>query len=134
MSHHMRVLGILIPLGLCASTLGDIINVPGDQPTIQDAIAFYGDNFIQLKGLGFTCTLEKLVKLKLLGASFAEVPFVLRYDKKQSASKMITSITTLGYLIMAIAYHWPWGGWRRYYTAKRRASAAAPVASSEAAE
>ncbi len=30
---------------------------------IQEAISFYGNNFIQLKGLGFTCTLEKIVKL-----------------------------------------------------------------------
>lgn len=80
--------------------------------TIKKAIAFYGNNFIQLKGLGFTCTLEKLVKLKLIGAKFGEVPFLLRYDQKQSASKMVSSITTLGYLIMTLLYHWPWGGWR----------------------
>lgn len=79
---------------------------------IQQAIAFYGNNFIQLKGLGFTCTLEKLVKLKLIGAKFGEVPFLLRYDQKQSASKMVSSITTLGYLVMTLLYHWPWGGWR----------------------
>lgn len=79
---------------------------------IQEAIGFFGNNFIQLKGLGFTCTLEKLVKLKLIGARFGEVPFVLRYDQKQSASKMVSSITTLGYLVMTILYHWPWGGWR----------------------
>tara|TARA_B100002052_G_scaffold298905_1_gene334133 strand:+ start:691 stop:1494 length:804 start_codon:yes stop_codon:yes gene_type:complete len=79
---------------------------------IIEAIQFYGNNFIQLKGLGFTCTLEKLVKLKLLESKFGEVPFMLRYDQKQSDSKMITSITTLGYLIMTLLYHWPWGGWR----------------------
>lgn len=79
---------------------------------VQQAIATYGNNFIQLKGLGFTCTLEKLVKLRLLGARFAEAPFVLRYDKKVSASKMVGSVTTLGYLVMALLYHWPWGGWR----------------------
>lgn len=82
---------------------------------IREAIDVFGNNFIQLKGLGFTGTLEKLVKLKLLGARFAEVPFVLRYDQKQSASKMVSSITTLGYLIMALLYHWPWGGWRGKY-------------------
>jgi dolichol-phosphate mannosyltransferase len=82
---------------------------------IKEAINFYGNNFIQLKGLGFTCTLEKLVKLKLIGAKFAEVPFVLRYDQKQSPSKMVTSITTYGYITMALLYHWPWGGWRRGY-------------------
>ena len=85
---------------------------------IKRAIAFYGNNFIQLKGLGFTGTLEKLVKLKLLDARFGEVGFQLRYDKKTSSSKMIASITTLGYLVMAIMYHWPFGGWRRNYRRK----------------
>jgi dolichol-phosphate mannosyltransferase len=80
---------------------------------IKEAIVFFGNNFIQLKGLGFTCTLEKLVKLKLIGARFGEVPFMLRYDQKQSTSKMVSSITTLGYLVMTLLYHWPWGGWRK---------------------
>ena len=79
---------------------------------LKEAISFYGNDFIQLKGLGFTCTLEKLVKLKLIGAKIGEVPFMLRYDQKQSDSKMISSITTLGYLVMALLYHWPWSGWR----------------------
>lgn len=83
---------------------------------IKEAISFYGNNFIQLKGLGFTCTLEKLVKLKLIGARFGEVPFMLRYDQKQSASKMVSSITTYGYMTMALLYHWPWGGWRKTYS------------------
>lgn len=82
---------------------------------IQRAIEFYGNRFISLQGLGFTCTLEKLVKLKLIGARFAEVPFVLRYDQKSSQSKMISSITMLGYMVMAVCYHWPWGGWRNWY-------------------
>lgn len=80
---------------------------------IQEAIAYYGNNFVQLKGLGFTCTLEKLVKLKMINARFGEIPFVLRYDQKQSDSKMVGSVTTLGYFVMAVLYHWPWGGWRR---------------------
>lgn len=79
---------------------------------IHEVISVYGNNFIQLKGLGFTCTLEKLVKLKLIGAKFGEVPFVLRYDQKVGESKMVGSITTLGYLVMTLLYHWPWGGWR----------------------
>ena len=82
---------------------------------IQDAIRVYGNNFIQLRGLGFTSTLEMMVKLRLLGCRFAEVPFVLRYDQKRSASKMVSSVTTLGYLVMAVLYHWPFGGWRRSY-------------------
>lgn len=83
---------------------------------VRRAIAFYGNNFIQLKGLGFTATLEKLIKLDLLGARFAELPFTLRYDQKRSPSKMVTSVTTLGYGVMAIVHYWPWGGWRRGYS------------------
>jgi dolichol-phosphate mannosyltransferase len=82
---------------------------------IQDALRIFGDNFIQLRGLGFTSTLEMIVKLNLLGCRFAEVPFVLRYDKKRSPSKMVSSTTTLGYLLMALLYHWPFGGWKRQY-------------------
>lgn len=76
------------------------------------AIDTYGNNFVQLKGLGFTCTLEKLVKLQMIGARFGEEPFVLRYDQKRSESKMVSSVTTVGYLTMALLYHWPWGGWK----------------------
>lgn len=79
---------------------------------IKAAIDIFGNNFIQLKGLGFTCTLEKLVKLKMLGVKFAEVPFQLRYDQKKSKSKMVGSITMFGYFTMVVFYHWPWGGWR----------------------
>jgi dolichol-phosphate mannosyltransferase len=86
---------------------------------IQDAIRIFGDNFIQLRGLGFTSTLEMIVKLNLLGCRFAEVPFVLRYDQKRSPSKMVSSTTTLGYLLMAFLYHWPFGGWRAQYRGLR---------------
>lgn len=82
---------------------------------LQDAITIFGNGFIQLKGLGFTSTLETIVKLKLLGCRFAEVPFMLRYDKKASPSKMVGSITTLGYIAMALLYHSPLGGWRWFY-------------------
>ncbi len=82
---------------------------------IRDAVRIFGNNFLQLRGLGFTSTLETIVKLKLLGCRFAEVPFVLRYDQKASESKMVSSITTLGYLMMALLYHWPFGGWRSQY-------------------
>lgn len=82
---------------------------------IKKAIHVFGNNFIQLKGLGFTVTLEKIVKLKIIGARFGESPFILRYQQKKSESKMVSSITTFGYLVLAILYHWPWGGWRRGY-------------------
>ena len=90
---------------------------------IKEAIDVFGNNFIQLKGLGFTCTLEKLVKLNFLGARFAEVPFQLRYDQKESKSKMVASITTLGYLVMTVLYHWPWAGWRSKYGSRTKRQA-----------
>jgi len=103
-----------------------IFNIPGVKDyscgyrayrakVIKDAIRIFGNGFIQLKGLGFTATLETIVKLKLLGCRFAEVPFVLRYDKKASPSKMVSSVSTLGYLTMALLYHWPFGGWLSQY-------------------
>ena len=82
---------------------------------IKHAIRTYGNDFIQLKGLGFTVTLEKVVKLKMLGAKFGEAPFILRYQQKRSESKMVSSITTFGYMTLALLYHWPWGGWRTGY-------------------
>ncbi len=89
---------------------------------VQDAIRIFGNNFIQLRGLGFTSTLEMIVKLHLLKCRFAEVPFVLRYNQKEAgSSKMVTSVTMMGYITMAILYHWPWGGWRRAYRPLGRA-------------
>jgi dolichol-phosphate mannosyltransferase len=97
---------------------------------VRRAIDTYGNNFIQLKGLGFTCTIEKLVKFKMLNARFAEVPFVLRYDQKFSSSKMVGSVTMLGYFVLTLLYWWPWGGWRsssvRYRAAFRHAADAPP--------
>jgi dolichol-phosphate mannosyltransferase len=87
---------------------------------IKDAISIYGNYFIQMKGLGFTSTLEVLVKLNMMGCKFAEVPFVLRYDMKESASKMVASVTTLGYFSMAILYLWPFGGWKNQYKQLRK--------------
>ncbi|GAI13460.1 unnamed protein product, partial [marine sediment metagenome] len=67
---------------------------------------------------------EKLIKFRMLGARMTEIPFVLGYDKKKTPSKMLTSITTLGYLVMIIKYIYPWGKtgkeWRRKITEFRR--------------
>jgi dolichol-phosphate mannosyltransferase len=76
---------------------------------IQDAVSIFGNRFIDLKGMGFTGTVEKMIKFKLMGARVAEIPFVLRYDRKKSASKVVTSITTLGYLILIAKYCTYWG-------------------------
>ena len=37
---------------------------------------------------GFECMVDLLLQLRRLGARFAEVPMVLRYDRKESASRM----------------------------------------------
>ena len=87
---------------------------------LQDALEIFGNQLIQLRGLGFTSTLEIIVKLNVMGCRFAEVPFVLRYDQKQGGSKMVGSITMLGYFIMALLYWWPFGGWRRSYKGLRK--------------
>lgn len=76
---------------------------------VQDALRIFGNSFIDVKGVGFTCTLEKLIKFRMMGARFAEVPFVLRYDQKLSQSKMLSSITTLGYFVLILKYIYPWG-------------------------
>ena len=76
---------------------------------IQDAIAIFGNYFIDLKGMGFTGTVEKLIKCKMMGARVGEIPFVLRYDQKMSSSKVVTSLTTLGYLVLIAKYIYPWG-------------------------
>ncbi len=59
--------------------------------------------------MGFTCTVEKLLKFRMMGARFAEIPFVLRYDQKRSSSKMLSSVTTLGYGVLILKYIYPWG-------------------------
>lgn len=84
---------------------------------IQDAIEIFGNRFIDLKGMGFTGTVEKMIKCRMMGARVGEVPFVLRYDQKMSASKVVTSITTLGYLVLIAKYCVYWGDigreWKR---------------------
>ena len=76
---------------------------------IKDAITLYGNRFIDLKGMGFTGTVEKLIKARQLGAKVGEIGFVLRYDQKLSTSKVVTSLTTLGYLVLIAKYIYPWG-------------------------
>ncbi|MBM3136843.1 MAG: glycosyltransferase [Chloroflexi bacterium] len=87
---------------------------------IQDALEIFGNNLIQLRGMGFTSTLEIIVKLNILGCHFAEVPFVLRYDQKKGGSKMVGSLTMLGYLMMGMLYWWPFSGWRSQYKGLKR--------------
>jgi dolichol-phosphate mannosyltransferase len=90
---------------------------------VQDALSIFGNKFIDLKGLGFTGTLEKLIKFRMMGARVTEVPFVLRYDKKLSSSKVVTSITTLGCFILMIKHcrYWAQEGqqWKQQIEARK---------------
>ncbi len=53
---------------------------------IDKAFKAYGDKFVEKHT--FACMMEVLYKLYKIGATFAEVPFVLRYDNKEGESKM----------------------------------------------
>jgi len=77
--------------------------------TIKTAIKIFGNDFISLKGMGFTGTVEKLIKLQKTKARITEIPFQLRYDQKNGPSKMVTSLTTIGYLILILKNIYPWG-------------------------
>lgn len=55
-------------------------------PVLRDAFRRYGDDFIDQQG--FQCMVDILLKLRGLDLTFCEVPFILRYDLKQGASKM----------------------------------------------
>ncbi|MHB8174844.1 MAG: glycosyltransferase family 2 protein [Nitrospirota bacterium] len=68
--------------------------------SVKKAIAILGNNFIELKGLGFAATPEILVKFIRLGTKITEVPFILRYDLKEGKSKMVIYETTVGYFIL----------------------------------
>lgn len=85
---------------------------------IQDALEIFGNKFIDLKGLGFTGTLEKLIKCRMMGAKITEIPFVLRYDQKLSSSKVVTSITTLGCFILIIKHSRYWAEEGKRWKAK----------------
>lgn len=70
---------------------------------IEDLIAAHGvESFIE--EAGFTAGVELLLKARALGARASEVPLVLRYDRKQSASKMRIG-RTAGSALSQLARH-----------------------------
>ncbi len=99
---------------------------------LQDALAIFGNRFIDLKGMGFTGTVEKMIKARLMKARVGSVPFTLRYDRKPGHSKVVTSITTLGYLVLIAKYIAFWGDVGREW--KRRIEARYAVAYDERGE
>jgi dolichol-phosphate mannosyltransferase len=59
---------------------------------LQGAIAEYGRGFVDQEG--FQSMVDILLKLRGRGLVFGEVPMVLRYDRKEGASKMDVRRTT----------------------------------------
>jgi dolichol-phosphate mannosyltransferase len=90
---------------------------------LHDALDIFGNQFIDLKGMGFTGTVEKMIKARMMRARVGSVPFVLRYDYKQGPSKVVTSITALGYLVLIAKYIVAWGDlgreWKRRIAERR---------------
>lgn len=68
---------------------------------ISKARAVYGENLAERHS--FACMMEVLYKLSRIGAEFAEVPFVLRYDHKQGESKMKIFKTVRDSILTAIS-------------------------------
>lgn len=53
---------------------------------VRDALGRYGRDFLNQDG--FQCMVDILLKLRRMNLIFGEVPFILRYDYKEGASKM----------------------------------------------
>lgn len=67
---------------------------------VKRAVRSYGDRLFELHQWGFICTAELLLKLSALGARCTEIPFVLRYDFKESVSRMRVGRTVAGYALL----------------------------------
>jgi dolichol-phosphate mannosyltransferase len=67
---------------------------------IRRALNEFGEDLIELRDWGFICTAEVLWKLHLAGARCSEIPFTLRYDMKESVSRMRTMRTVTGYALL----------------------------------
>ncbi len=67
--------------------------------TLRRAAEAWGDRLIE--EAGFTCMAELLLKLGRGGAAVAESPLVLRYDRKEGASKMKMMRTIARYFALA---------------------------------
>jgi len=64
---------------------------------IRVAVERFQERLFELREWGFICTAELLCKLHRSGARCAEVPFSLRYDLKESVSRMRAGRTIAGY-------------------------------------
>jgi dolichol-phosphate mannosyltransferase len=67
---------------------------------LKRATGHYGERLIEERG--FACMVELLLKLRHCHPVIVEVPLVLRYDRKQSASKLRLGRTMMQYLKLLI--------------------------------
>lgn len=57
-----------------------------DAAVINRLVVRFGDKLVEQNG--FACMLELIAKLRSIGARVLEIPYTLRYDQKQGASKL----------------------------------------------
>lgn len=97
-------LGVLLLLRVCLPIPGVRDYACGYRAirvrTLKAACARFGERLLELRQWGFICTAELLWKLRAAGARCAEVPFELRYDLKESVSRMRAGRTIGGYGIL----------------------------------
>ena len=86
-------------LGLQATTVSSFFRVYRAS-VLQDAVARYGDRFIQEPG--FACTAEILSKLNAMGARVAEVHVSLDWERRVGKSKMPVARTMYAYWRMIL--------------------------------
>lgn len=71
----------------------------------------FGERLFELRRWGFICTAELLWKLRVVGARCGEVPFALRYDLKESTSRM-RAVRTIGGYGLLVWKSWVAPDWR----------------------
>ncbi len=100
---HRRLFsyGVLVLLRLCMPIAGVRDFACGYRAIrgsiLRDTVRAFGERLFELRDWGFICTAELLWKLHTRGARCTEVPFVLRYDMKESVSRMRAARTIAGY-------------------------------------
>ena len=57
-----------------------------DAAILDRLVSRYGERMVEQSG--FACMLELIAKLRTIGARVLEIPYTLRYDQKQGASKL----------------------------------------------
>jgi len=86
---------------------------------LKKAHEVWGARFVELTRFGFAPTVEKVLKLRALGARFAEVPIRLASAEKKKPSRLRLLPTALGCLRLLLAGLNPWGELRKKVVSSR---------------